>query len=148
MRIEDIHQRLVDRYGTLVIRELKTGVKDPWIEVAAELSVARATGFAALAILVTMLGLSFDPVMALQTGACLTLLLSVILWLKAGRAERTPYKRTETWLLLEPRPAVTPERAQTMVGGALRRACERYAWRTLISAVLLWAASLALRLLA
>jgi NADH-quinone oxidoreductase subunit C len=35
MRIEDVHQRLVDRFGTEVIRELKTGVKDPWIEVAA-----------------------------------------------------------------------------------------------------------------
>jgi NADH-quinone oxidoreductase subunit C len=35
MRIEDVHQRLVDRFGTEAIRELKTGVKDPWIEVAA-----------------------------------------------------------------------------------------------------------------
>lgn len=36
MRIEDVHQRLVERFGTDVIRELKTGVKDPWIEVAAD----------------------------------------------------------------------------------------------------------------
>ena len=36
MRIEDVHQRLVDRFGTEAIRELKTGVKDPWIEVAAD----------------------------------------------------------------------------------------------------------------
>lgn len=35
MRIEDIHQRLVDRFGADAIRELKVGVKDPWIEVAA-----------------------------------------------------------------------------------------------------------------
>ena len=33
MKIEDIHQRLVSRFGD-AIRELKTGVKDPWIEVA------------------------------------------------------------------------------------------------------------------
>jgi NADH-quinone oxidoreductase subunit C len=36
MRIEDVHQRLLDRFGTEAIRELKTGVKDPWIEVAAD----------------------------------------------------------------------------------------------------------------
>lgn len=35
MRIEDIHQRLLDKFGPDAIRELKTGVKDPWIEVAA-----------------------------------------------------------------------------------------------------------------
>ena len=33
MNIEDIHQRLVAKFGDS-IRELKTGVKDPWIEVA------------------------------------------------------------------------------------------------------------------
>lgn len=33
MKIEEIHQRLVSRFGD-AIRELKTGVKDPWIEVA------------------------------------------------------------------------------------------------------------------
>jgi len=36
MCIEDIHQKLVDRFGAEAIKELKTGVKDPWIEVAAE----------------------------------------------------------------------------------------------------------------
>lgn len=33
MKIEDIHQRLVSRFGD-AIRELKSGVIDPWIEVA------------------------------------------------------------------------------------------------------------------
>ena len=35
MRIEDIHQRLLDRFGDAIL-ELKTGVKDPWIEIAAD----------------------------------------------------------------------------------------------------------------
>lgn len=35
MNIEEIHQRLVAKFGS-AIRELKTGVKDPWIEVASE----------------------------------------------------------------------------------------------------------------
>ena len=35
MKIEDIHQRLVSRFGD-AIRELKTGVKDPWIEVVSD----------------------------------------------------------------------------------------------------------------
>jgi len=32
MKIEDIHQRLLSKFGD-AIRELKTGVKDPWIEI-------------------------------------------------------------------------------------------------------------------
>ncbi|MBM4074559.1 MAG: NADH-quinone oxidoreductase subunit C [Planctomycetes bacterium] len=36
MRIEDIHQKLVGKFGSNVILELKTGVKDPWIEVIAD----------------------------------------------------------------------------------------------------------------
>ncbi len=35
MRIEDIHQRLIDKFGVDAVRELKTDVKDPWIEIAA-----------------------------------------------------------------------------------------------------------------
>lgn len=34
MKIEEIHQRLIAKFGD-AIRELKTGVKDPWIEVNA-----------------------------------------------------------------------------------------------------------------
>lgn len=36
MRIEDCHQRIIDRFGAEVVRELKLGVKDPWIEIAAD----------------------------------------------------------------------------------------------------------------
>lgn len=36
MRIEDIHQKLVQQFGTDAVIELKTGVKDPWIQVAAD----------------------------------------------------------------------------------------------------------------
>ncbi len=36
MRIEEIHQLLVDKFGAEAIRTLKTDTRDPWIEVAAE----------------------------------------------------------------------------------------------------------------
>ena len=36
MRIEDIHQRLLEKFGSDAILELKLDVKDPWIEVASE----------------------------------------------------------------------------------------------------------------
>lgn len=36
MTIQDIHQKLLDRFGPQVIRELKADARDPWIVVAAE----------------------------------------------------------------------------------------------------------------
>jgi hypothetical protein len=58
------------------------------IEGAAERSVARGTGFAALAVGVAMSGLSFMPVLSLKTGAVIALLTWAVLTLKAVRARR------------------------------------------------------------
>jgi hypothetical protein len=116
------------------------------VERAAEQSVARGVGFAALGIALTIAGLAGDPAMALHTGAALTLMLWAILRLKAVRAPRAPYRRTEVWLLLEPRPARSPEIAQRLIGDALKATLERYARFVLLAAVGLWLASLALPL--
>ena len=67
-----------------------------------------------------------------------------ILRLKALRAPQRPYKRTEVWLLLEPRPDWPAEVAQQLIGGALQRTPERFARPILIVALALWGASLAL----
>jgi hypothetical protein len=113
------------------------------IERAAEHSVARGVGFGALAIALTVAGLAGYPPLALKFGAGLCLLMWAVLRLKALRAPQRPYKRTEAWLMLEPRPNLPPEVAQRLVGAALRAALERHARYALVAAVVLWLASLA-----
>ena len=114
------------------------------VERAAEQSVARGVGFGALAIALVVAGLAGYPQLALRSGAALALLMWAILRLKALRAPRRPYKRTEVWLLLDPRPAWPAEVAQRLIGEALRRTLERYARFVLVAAIGLWLASLVL----
>lgn len=112
------------------------------LERAAEESVARGVGFGALAIFLVVAGLSGYPQMALRAGAALTLLMWAILRLKAIWAPTRPYKRTEVWLMLEPRPAWSAEVAQRLIGETLKRIFERYARYALATALALWLASL------
>ena len=63
-------------------------------------TVFRACGFGALAIFCIMIGMSFEPRLAFQAGGILTLLMVVILILKAYGAEKKDYRRTEMWLYL------------------------------------------------
>jgi hypothetical protein len=112
------------------------------VERAAELSVARGVGFGALALALVVAGLAGYPQLALRSGAVLALLMWAILRLKALHATRHPYKRTEVWLMLDPRPAWPAEVAQRLIGEALRRTLERYARFVLVGAVGLWLASL------
>ncbi len=116
------------------------------VEAAATTSVARATGFAALAILVTLAGLAAYPLLALRTGAALCLLTWAVLWLKALRAPSRPYRRTEAWLLMEPQPNWSPAVAQRLVGAALEREFRRHARLAFLAALGFWIASLMLRL--
>ena len=97
------------------------------IEKIAEFSVARACGFGMLAILVTVVGLSGEPAMALKTGAVLSLLTSMILLLKAALAEGKPYRATEVWLLLKPHERPHEAVAQRIIALALREAFLRFA---------------------
>lgn len=117
------------------------------LEQAAEQSVARGVGFAALAIALTTVGLAGFPLTALRASALLTLLLWAILRLKALRAPSSPYRNTEVWLLLEPRPTWSPELAQRLVGQVRQRALERYARLALAAGAGLWLASLMLDLI-
>ena len=117
------------------------------VERAAELSIARGVGFGALAIALVVAGLSGYPQLALRSGAVLALLMWAILRLKALRAPRHPYKRTEVWLLLDPRPAWPSETAQRLIGTTLQRTLERYARLVLVAAVSLWLGSLLMPML-
>jgi len=63
-------------------------------------TVMRACAFASLAIFCVMVGMSFQPRLAFQAGGFLTILMSVILIIKAYEARTKPYRRTEMWLYL------------------------------------------------
>ena len=114
------------------------------LERAAEHSVARGVGFGALATALVVAGLAGYPQLALKSGAALALLIWAVLRLKAMRAPRRPYKRTEVWLMLEPRPVWPADVAQRLIGITLKRTFERYARYALAAAVGLWLASLLL----
>lgn len=116
------------------------------IEQAAEQSVRRGVAFGVLAIVVTACGLAAYPVLALQVAAALTLLMWAILRLKAAWAPSRPYKRTEVWIMLEPRPALAPAEAQLLIGRTLEAKFEAYARPTIRVAVGLWGTSLLVRL--
>ncbi|MDX6752210.1 hypothetical protein SH611_20585 [Geminicoccaceae bacterium 1502E] len=118
------------------------------IQQAAERSVARATAFACLAIAVLAAGLSAEPGLALRTAAAAALLLWAGLRLSALRAPSRPYRRTEVWMMLEPRPLMPPEVLQRLIGEAIRQACDRYAGFALTGAFLLWLAGVVLGALA
>ena len=74
-----------------------------------------------------MLGASHDLVRALQAGAILLILMTLILMWKAHMAPRTPYKRTEAWLLLDPAKRPPAELAQWAFGTVLREVYLRFA---------------------
>lgn len=116
------------------------------LERAAEISVGRAVGFAALAIVVTMAGLAYDPPLAFATGALMALALAGALEVKARMAPVFPYRRTEAWLMLHPAPSWPPETAQRIVGRIMAGTFRRYARLALLGAFGLWGISLLARL--
>lgn len=83
-------------------------------------TVLRACGFGSLAIFCIMVGLSFDPLVAFQTGGVLTLIMTGILVLKAFEARTKPYRRTEMWLYL-PKEQRPPEALAQQLTATLMR---------------------------
>mgnify|MGYP005848291151 CR=1 FL=1 len=115
---------------------------------AAELSVGRAVGFGALAVGCVVLGLAAFPVLALRSGAALTMMMAAILLLKARQAPARPFKRTEVWLILGRPEHLPPSLAQRLIGTALHDVLTRYGHWSAGIAVAFWLASLVWRLLA
>lgn len=112
----------------------------------ADLSVRRACGFAALAIFTTMVGVSAMPMLAAKIGAVMSAAVALVLLLKAINAPRKPYRRTELWILLDRRHDLPETHAQRVLMGALRDTYLRYGRIAGWTAVILWAASVLLRL--
>jgi hypothetical protein len=100
-------------------------------------TVLRACSFGSLAIFCVMVGLSFDPRTAFQTGGMLSLMMTAILMLKAYEAPRKNHRRTEMWLYLpeEHRP---PEAfAQRVCAAVLQETYLVFArWTAMVAAVL------------
>lgn len=117
------------------------------IQNAAMVSVGRACGFAGLAIICVMLGLSFRPELAAKAGGVLFLFLALILYMYGVQARTRPYRRTETWLILKKDKRVPADVAQKIVGEVLRETYLRFATHTAIVAVVLIAFSATLKLL-
>jgi hypothetical protein len=117
------------------------------VEQAAFVSVGRASGFAALAIVCFMIGFSFDPLLAARIGAALSLLTALILAQRAAFALRRPYARTETWLILEKEARPPKSLAQKVIGRALREAYAWYGRAAALATIILGAVALLLSIL-
>ena len=105
----------------------------------AEETVLWACGFGSLTIFCLMVGLSFAPVVAFQSGGVLTMLMTGILVLKAYEARTKPYRRTEMWLYLPQESRPPPASAQQITATIMREIYLRYAMWTAASAVGMWA---------
>jgi multisubunit Na+/H+ antiporter MnhB subunit len=114
------------------------------IERAANLSVGRACGFCGLAIVCFMVGFSHDPHIAARVGGSFALGTSIVLVVKAMLALRTPYKQTETWLILDESARPPPAQAQQSIGLVRRRVFIIYARYCALTAAILLASALIL----
>jgi hypothetical protein len=112
------------------------------IENLAELSIARACGFAALSIVCIMLGCSPNPALALKVGGMMTLASASVLAFRGHTALQRPYMRTELWTILPRHERPRVDVAQQIIGGVLKRVYLRFARQAAMLAVLLLAAAL------
>jgi hypothetical protein len=105
-------------------------------------TVARACGFGSLAIFCFMVGLSFAPVIAFQSGGTLTVLMALVLMFKAREALTKDHRRTEMWLYL-PEEARPPKAyAQFVSATVLRETYLQFAHWTAGVAVGMWVLAL------
>ncbi len=101
-------------------------------------TVARACGFGSLGIFCFMVGLSFEPSIAFQTGGTLTTLMSLVLILKAYEARSKDHRRTEMWLYLTEESRPPKAYAQWVVATILRETYLRFAQWTAGIAIIIW----------
>jgi hypothetical protein len=116
------------------------------IELLAEISVARGCGFAALAILTFMLGLSWDMELASRVGGMLVLLVCIGLLIKARLAHERPVHRTELWMMLERGDRPNRAIAQRVIGPVLQTCYLRFALHSAAVSAGLLAVSVTLQL--
>ena len=104
--------------------------------------VLRACGFASLAIFCVMIGLSFLPRTAFQAGGFLSMVMTLVLALKAYEARTKDHRRTELWLYL-PEERRPPEAlAQRTIATVMRGTYLLFARWTAIISIVMWSIAL------
>ena len=104
--------------------------------------VLRACAFGSLAIFCVMIGLSFLPRSAFQAGGFLSMVMTLVLVLKAYEARTKDHRRMEMWLYL-PKELRPPQAyAQRTISMVMRETYLTFArWSALIS-IMMWTAAL------
>ncbi len=97
------------------------------IEYLADVIVRRGCGFALLATCMVMLGLSYDLLLCLKSGAILEALHGSVLGLFAYNAPRWNHKSTELWVLLNKGADLPPNYPPEQLLEVLRKTYLRYA---------------------
>ena len=105
-------------------------------------TVLRACSFGSLAIFCVMIGFSFEPRLAFQTGGTLTLFMTGILLYKAREALTKDYRRTEMWLYIEKDRRPPEAYAQWASSTILRDTYLTFALWTSAIAIAMWVLAL------
>jgi hypothetical protein len=101
-------------------------------------TVLRACGFGFLAIFCVMIGLSFLPRAAFQAGGFLSIVMTLVLILKANEARTKDHRRTEMWLYLSEKNRPSAADAQQTTGSVMRETYLLFArWAAIIS-IMMW----------
>ncbi|MGE0341160.1 MAG: hypothetical protein AB7O79_14935 [Xanthobacteraceae bacterium] len=100
-------------------------------------TVLRACSFATLGIFSFMVGMSFDPKVAFQSGGFLTTVMAFVLILKARGALNKDCRRTEMWLYIEKDDQLPLDYAQWAISPVQYETHLTFAkWTALVSAVM------------
>jgi hypothetical protein len=105
-------------------------------------TVLRACGFASLAIFCVMIGLSFLPRAAFQTGGFLSIVMTLVLVLKAHEARTKDHRRTEMWLYLPKESRPPQASAQMVISAIMRETYLLFARWTAVISIVLWSIAL------
>jgi hypothetical protein len=105
-------------------------------------TVFRACAFGSLAIVCVMVGMSFEPRAAMQTGGILTLGMTGILVLKAWEAATKSYRKTEMWLYLPKELRPPAATAQQVTSTIMRETYLTFALWTAEVALGMWLVAL------
>jgi hypothetical protein len=111
-------------------------------------SVARACAFGMLAIICVMVGMSFDARAAFQAGGTLTMIMTLILVLKARLALTQNYRRTEMWLYLAKELRPPKAYAQWASSTILRETYLTFALWTSLIGIAMWVLALGFAIVA
>lgn len=106
-------------------------------------TVMRACGFGSLAIFCIMIAMSFEPRAAFMVGAVLTLLMTLVLLVKAYESRTKDHRRTEMWLYLPEEHRPGDDHAQWATATVLRDTYLAFARYTSLVSIAMGALALA-----